>query len=53
VTFPYVQVLADRGLAEACRLRPELRGGVNCWAGKLTCCQVAEAHGQEWADPDF
>lgn len=50
VTFPYAQLLADRGLAEACWLRPELRGGVNCQAGKLTCQQVAEAHSLEWQE---
>lgn len=53
VTLPYAQILADRGLEAACRLRPELRGGVNCLGGQLTCRQVAEAHGLEWTEPGF
>ena len=53
VTFPYAQLLADRGFEEACRLRPELRGGVNCRDGRLTCRQVAEAHGMSWDAPGF
>ena len=52
VTHRYVHLIAERGLAEACRLRPELAGGINCHAGHLTCQPVAEAHGlpyQPWA----
>lgn len=45
VTHRYVQILADQGIAEACRLRPELAGGVNCLDGALTCRPVAETHG--------
>lgn len=45
VTHRYLSLLADHGLAEACRLHPELIGGVNCHAGQLTCQPVAEAHG--------
>ena len=45
VTHRYVHLIAERGLAEACQLRPELAGGVNCHDGHLTCAPVAEAHG--------
>ena len=45
VTHRYVHLIAERGLAEACQLRPELAGGVNCHHGHLTCAPVAEAHG--------
>jgi len=45
VTHRYVHLIAERGLAEACQLRPELAGGVNCHQGHLTCQPVAEAHG--------
>ena len=48
VTHRYLNLLADHGLAEACRLRPELRGGINCHAGRLVCRPVAEAHGLPW-----
>ena len=44
VTHRYVHLIAERGLAEACQLRPELTGGVNCFQGYLTCQPVAEAH---------
>jgi alanine dehydrogenase len=45
VTHRYLNLLADHGLAEACRLKPELIGGINCHRGKVTCRPVAEAHG--------
>jgi alanine dehydrogenase len=45
VTYPYVEALADYGLAGACRRHPELLGGVNVQAGRITCRAVAEAHG--------
>ncbi len=45
VTHKYLTLLADRGLAEACRVAPEMVKGVNCHAGRLTCAPVAEAHG--------
>jgi alanine dehydrogenase len=53
VTLPYVQVLALEGVAGASRLRPELRGGINCQAGRLTCEEVAAAHELEWAPPSI
>lgn len=48
VTLPYLQQLATLGLEGACSRSPELIGGVNCHGGKLTCAEVAEAHGLEW-----
>lgn len=45
VTHPWTAMIADKGLAGACRTRKELLGGVNVIGGKLTCHPVAEAHG--------
>lgn len=51
VTYRYVELLADSGLAEACERQPALRGGINIINGKLTQKAVAEAHGMPWAAP--
>ena len=51
VTHRWVQLIADNGLAGACRKRKELLGAVNCTAGKLTCPPVGEAHGMPVTDP--
>ena len=51
VTYPYVQLLADDGLEEACRKRPALAGGINTREGKLTCEAVAEAHNMSYSAP--
>ncbi|MCB1086021.1 MAG: alanine dehydrogenase [Verrucomicrobiae bacterium] len=51
VTLPYIQFLATEGVSGACRRHPELVGGINCQSGKLTCREVAEAHGLEWSEP--
>ncbi|HWF19864.1 MAG TPA: alanine dehydrogenase [Verrucomicrobiae bacterium] len=45
VTYRYVEMLADLGLAEACQKQPALIGGVNVMDGKVTHKAVAEAHG--------
>ena len=45
VTYPYIEALADFGLAEAIRRQPGLTGGINIMAGNLTCKALAEAHG--------
>ncbi|HWN95260.1 MAG TPA: alanine dehydrogenase [Methylomirabilota bacterium] len=45
VTHRYIELLADHGLEEACRLQPALRGGINVRAGQLTIKAVADAHG--------
>ncbi len=51
VTFPYVELIADRGLAAACAAKPELRIGINVMDGAVTCPAVAAAHSVECAEP--
>lgn len=51
VTFRYVQLLADLGLAGACKRQPTLTGGINTRDGKLTCRAVADAHGLKFEPP--
>lgn len=51
VTYRYIELLADHGLAEACERQPALSGGINIFAGKLTQRAVAEAHGLSWSAP--
>ncbi len=45
VTLPFVESIADRGLAEACRWQPAILGGINCHGGQLHLAAVANAHG--------
>jgi alanine dehydrogenase len=45
VTLPYVEALADRGVAAAVRADPTLARGVNVAHGKVTYEAVADAHG--------
>ena len=45
VTQRWIALLADKGVAGACRVRKEVLGAVNCIGGKLTCPPVGEAHG--------
>lgn len=49
-TLPYVRALAE-GLPTAFATRPELLGGVNTAAGKLTNKAVAHALGTEFTEP--
>ncbi len=51
VTYRYIELLADLGLAEACQRQPALLGGINAMNGKLTCKAVAEAHGMKFSEP--
>jgi alanine dehydrogenase len=51
VTYRYVELLADLGLAGACNKQPALIGGINTLDGRLTCKAVAEAHGLKWEPP--
>ncbi len=44
VTLPYVEAIADHGLADAVARDPSLAPGVNVLAGKVTYRAVAEAH---------
>ena len=48
MTLPYVEAIADRGLAAAVARDRALAGGVNVVDGKLTYEAVAEAHGLEY-----
>jgi alanine dehydrogenase len=48
-TLPYVESIADLGLAEAVARDPALAGGVNVLGGKVTYQAVAEAHALEYA----
>ena len=51
VTYRYIEVLADCGLAEACQRQPALLGGINVMKGQITCKAVADAHGMAWQKP--
>lgn len=53
VTHPYVELLADLGLAEACRRQPALISGINVMNGQLTCQAVAQAHGLPYTPVKF
>jgi alanine dehydrogenase len=53
VTYPYIEMLADLGLADACQRQPSLRTGINVMAGKLANRAVAEAHGMPWSEPSL
>jgi alanine dehydrogenase len=53
VTFRYIELLEDLGLAEACEKQPALLGGVNVMNGKLTHKVVADAHGIEFTPVKF
>jgi alanine dehydrogenase len=48
-TLPYVEAIADHGLAEAVANDPALARGVNVLHGKVTYEAVAEAHGLDYA----
>jgi alanine dehydrogenase len=47
-TLPYVEAIADFGLAEAVARDPELARGVNVVDGKVTYEAVADAHGLDY-----
>ena len=47
-TLPYVEAIADHGLAEAVARDPALARGVNVVDGKVTYEAVAEAHGLDY-----
>jgi alanine dehydrogenase len=48
-TLPYVEAIADYGLAEAVARDPALARGVNVLDGKITYEAVADAHGLDYA----
>jgi alanine dehydrogenase len=47
-TLPYVEAIANKGLARAVELDPALAMGVNVIGGKITYEAVAQAHGLEY-----
>jgi alanine dehydrogenase len=51
VTHPWTALIADKGLQEACRVRPDLIKGVNTASGKLVYEQVALAHDLPFTSP--
>lgn len=53
VTYRYVELLADYGLAEALQRQPALASGINVHAGNVTYKPVAEAHGMPYAAPSL
>ena len=52
VTLPYVEAIADHGLAAAVARDPALARGVNVLDGRITYEAVAEAHGLEYTPLD-
>ena len=52
VTYPYIELLADLGLAEACQRNPALVSGINVMNHKVTNPAVAHAHGMASARPE-
>jgi alanine dehydrogenase len=51
-TLPYVEAIADFGLAEAVARDPALARGVNVLDGKVTYEAVADAHGLDYRPLD-
>ncbi len=52
VTYRYIELLADHGLAEACQRQPALVSAINILNRKLTQKAVAEAHGMACSAPE-
>jgi alanine dehydrogenase len=53
VTYRYIEVLADLGLAEAAQRQPALVSGINVQDGKVTYKPVADAHGLPYSPPNL
>src|SRR3954465_4898816 len=51
VTYRYIELLADHGLAEACEKQPALVSGINIMGGRIAHPAVAQAHGLELVKP--
>ncbi len=49
-TLKYGLKIAEAGIEEACRNSAVISSGVNTFDGKLTCKNVAAAHGYEYTD---
>jgi alanine dehydrogenase len=52
VTYRYIELLADLGLAEATQKQPALFNGINVMDGKVTHPAVAAAHGMTFRPPE-
>ena len=48
MTLPYVEAIADKGVARAIAEDPALAKGVNVVGGKITYEAVAQAHGLDY-----
>jgi len=53
VTYRYIELLADLGLAEACEKQPAIAGGINIMSGRVTHPAVAQAHNLNLSKPAF
>lgn len=53
VTYRYIELLADHGLAEAARNQPALLSAINVMNGKVTHQAVAAEHGFNWSAPEI
>ncbi len=53
VTYPYIELIADHGLAVATQRQPGLLTGISTQNGKLTCQVVASAHKLSSQTPSF
>ena len=51
-TLKYGLQIAQEGLEKACRTSKAIASGVNCYCGKLTNKNVAEAHGYTYTELD-
>ena len=51
-TLPYVIMLANKGWKEACRIRDDLRKGLNIVEGKIVCKGVADAFNLSYTETD-
>jgi alanine dehydrogenase len=51
VTYPYIELIADHGLAIATQRQPGLITGISTQNGKLTCQVVASAHKLPYQTP--
>ena len=49
-TLKYGLKLASKGLEAACKNDPVMSSGVNTYAGKLTCKNVADSFGMEYTE---
>jgi alanine dehydrogenase len=53
ITYRYIELVADLGLAEACEKQPAIAGGINIMSGRVTHPAVAQAHGLNLSKPTF